>query len=63
MLTVGELINELKKYPKDLRVGYQAHDNHNCELNDSFKAVKLIDFDKEKKDELNPGGKWVILRS
>ena len=67
--TVGELIKELKKYPKHMKVYCQAHDNSMLETQGGVTAVFLIDFDEERKnnrdqscDDMGNTGEAVILR-
>lgn len=63
-MTVLELIIQLKKMPKDLKVVYQAHDNSENEINDWINSACLVDFDKVPKcNWQNNKGKVVALRS
>lgn len=64
VLTVGKLIKELKKLPKDLKVGYAHHDNEAGEI---AGWVSIVYVEREKveggmyeKDSL--GDECVILR-
>jgi hypothetical protein len=50
-MTVAQLIKELKKYPKDAKVGIRDHDGAEDEISSIPKWVKPFDpetsFDKE----------------
>jgi len=41
-MNVGELIKELKKYPKDFLVGTSAHDNTHTEVSGFINSVFLL---------------------
>ena len=44
-MTVAELIRELRKYPKDARVGFQDHDSYENEV--SSHVHNVYPFDPE----------------
>lgn len=57
-MTVGKLIAELKKYPKNMKVGAAAHDNLENEIQGIIIRVDLLK-EGEAKDQF---GDVVVLK-
>ena len=62
-MTVGKLIKELQKFPKNLNVAFRDHDNGHFEQSGSVNNVDLVDYNTATKEEnwQNLKGKWVVL--
>lgn len=65
IMTVLQLINQLKKLPKNKQVFFKDHDQHEYEVNNNVNSVSLIDFDKAPQhlNWMNLKGELVVLSS
>ena len=65
MVTVKQLVSELKKMPQNLEVGIALHDNSEHEVA-AWVQYAIIDTDNELNDHFGtsvvPGKKCVVLR-
>lgn len=62
-MKVGELIRELKKYPRDSWVGVAMHDNYEGEVAGCVSSVIEYEPNAKRDPEIEPTkGKGVVLR-
>jgi len=57
MMTVGELIKELRKWPKDMRVAFTSHDNSGDETQGYVRTLNEL----EDGEDLRAYGPTVVL--
>ena len=62
VITVKQLIKELKKYPPHYCVGFACHDNEMDEISDLIDAVYEFEPSKNTKWP-DMSKKWVVLRT
>lgn len=58
-LTVGQLIEKLKKMPKNAKVYWQDHDHSDYEWNSAVYNVAEVDYDNYESD-VKEGKAWPV---